>query len=99
MALDTLSIPSMSAECERILSSTKKLLTDSRNGLQEEIIEATECLKACAMKGSFSSKEGVGEVYNSELPIQAVEISIIVGFHWFGASQESQGALSSSLPY
>ena len=46
MALDTLSIPAMSAECERIFSSTKKLLTDSRNGLQEEIIEATECLKA-----------------------------------------------------
>ena len=46
LALDTLSIPAMSTECERVLSSAQKLITPSRNSLQEDIIEATECLKA-----------------------------------------------------
>jgi hAT family C-terminal dimerisation region len=46
MALDTLSIPAISVECERVFSSAKKLLTPARNNLQEDIIEATECLKA-----------------------------------------------------
>ena len=36
---------SMSAECERVFSSTKKLITPERNRLAEEIIEASECLK------------------------------------------------------
>jgi len=43
MALDILSIPAMSAECERIFSSAKHLLTDSRNKLLPESIEAVEC--------------------------------------------------------
>ena len=45
MALDTLSIPAMSMECAS-LSSAKKLLTPARDNLQEDIIEATECLKS-----------------------------------------------------
>jgi hypothetical protein len=40
-----LAIPMMSAECERIFSSAKHLITDSRNRLNPEIIEANECLK------------------------------------------------------
>jgi hypothetical protein len=44
-AFDTLAIPAMSAECERVFSSTKKLLTPERSRLQPDIIEASECLK------------------------------------------------------
>jgi hypothetical protein len=44
-ALGTLAIPVMSVECERIFSNTKKLITPERNGLHEQIIEASECLK------------------------------------------------------
>ncbi len=40
MALDLFSIPMMSAECERVFSSAKTLITDRRNGLKEDIIEA-----------------------------------------------------------
>jgi hypothetical protein len=37
----------MSSECERVFSSAKKkLLTPERNALADDIIEATECLKA-----------------------------------------------------
>ena len=45
-ALDTLSCPATSSECERVFSSTKKLLIPERNQLAEDIIEACECLKA-----------------------------------------------------
>jgi hypothetical protein len=46
IALDTLSIPAMSVECERAFSGTKKMITSSRNRPQEDIVEATKCLKA-----------------------------------------------------
>jgi hypothetical protein len=46
MALDTLSIPAMSTECERVFSSTKKLVTPHRCSIKEDLMEATECLKA-----------------------------------------------------
>jgi hypothetical protein len=36
----------MLTECERVFSSTKKLITPERNQLAEDIIEACECLKA-----------------------------------------------------
>ena len=45
-ALDTFSIPAMSAECERVFSSAKKLITPERNALANDTIEACECLKA-----------------------------------------------------
>ena len=45
-ALDKLAIPAMSAACERVFSSTKKIVTTERNRLSEDIIQACECLKA-----------------------------------------------------
>jgi hypothetical protein len=45
-AFDTLAILATSAECERVFSSVKKLITPERNRLTEEIIEASECLKS-----------------------------------------------------
>jgi hypothetical protein len=44
MALDLLSIPAMTAECERVFSSAKILILDRRNRLKDDIIEASECL-------------------------------------------------------
>jgi len=35
MALDLFSIPMMSAECERVFSSAKNLITERRNGLKQ----------------------------------------------------------------
>jgi hAT family C-terminal dimerisation region len=46
MALDILSIPAISIKCERVFSSAKKLINPMRCSLKEDIIEATECLKA-----------------------------------------------------
>jgi hypothetical protein len=39
-------IVGLPVECERVFSSAKKLIAPARNHLQEDIIEATECLKA-----------------------------------------------------
>jgi hypothetical protein len=44
-ACDTLSIPAMSVEYERVFSNTKKLITPERSRLAEDIIEASEYLK------------------------------------------------------
>jgi hypothetical protein len=46
MALDLLSIPAMSAEPERLFSAAKISITDRRNRLGIQSIEALECLKS-----------------------------------------------------
>lgn len=51
MALDVLSIPAMSAEPDRLFSGTITI-TDRRNRMGIESIEATECLKSWLSKGS-----------------------------------------------
>ena len=45
IALDLFSISMMFAECERVFSSAKTLITDRRNGLKEDIIEACTLLR------------------------------------------------------
>lgn len=44
-AYDMLAIPLMSDEYERVISSAKYLITDSRNRLCVDIIEISECFK------------------------------------------------------
>jgi hAT family C-terminal dimerisation region len=51
MGFDLLSIPAMSAECERVFSSCKILLSDRRNRLKPDIIEAIECVRYWNRKG------------------------------------------------
>jgi len=46
MALNILSIPTMSADPERLFSSTKITISDRRNRLRIYTIEALECLKS-----------------------------------------------------
>ena len=46
MAFNMHSIPAMSAECDRVFSSTKLLITDLRARMGDDIMEASECLKA-----------------------------------------------------
>jgi hypothetical protein len=53
MALDLLSIPAMAAECERVFSSAKILISDRRNRLKDDIVEANECIRYWDKKGYF----------------------------------------------
>lgn len=46
MAVDILSIPAMSAEPERLFSGAKVTITDRRNRLGSDVVEALECLKS-----------------------------------------------------
>jgi hypothetical protein len=46
MAFDVLSIPLMSAECERVFSAAGYLINSRRSKMKEDIIEATTCLRA-----------------------------------------------------
>lgn len=45
MAFDLFSVPAMSAECERIFSQAKLVITTQRNSLSEATLEAILCLK------------------------------------------------------
>jgi hypothetical protein len=45
MALDLFSIPLMSAECERVFSAAKNLISDKRNRMKDDIIEVCTVLR------------------------------------------------------
>ena len=51
MAPDLFSIPGMSAECERVFSQAKKMITDERNRLSPEMVEADQLQKHWLMRG------------------------------------------------
>ncbi len=74
MALDLLSIPLMSAECERVFSSVKNLITSPRNGLKEDIIEA------CTLLRHSYKEEGL-----LSLPSQPEVVCLLCAGIWTGA--------------
>ena len=55
MALDIFSIPAMSADPERLFSSSKQVLKDTRNRLKSDALEALEYLKSWAKEGILLS--------------------------------------------
>jgi hypothetical protein len=55
MAMDILSIPLMSAECERVFSSTKIMVTGHRNAVKEDIVEA------CTVLRYYYKEDGIEE--------------------------------------
>ena len=55
MAIDFFSIPATSCECERVFSQSKKLITDERNRLRPDTIEACELQKNWLLKGVIAS--------------------------------------------
>jgi hypothetical protein len=57
MALDVLSIPAMSAAPERLFSSSNLTISDRRNRINIDTVEATECLKSWRKLKSFSTEE------------------------------------------
>lgn len=53
MAMDMFSIPSMSAEPERVFSGAKGTISDERASLKPDTIEALECCKSMLRAGVF----------------------------------------------
>jgi hypothetical protein len=67
LALDILSIPAMLADPKRLFSSAKILITDLRNKLGMDIIEAFECLKSWyKLKGWDGEFKYLEEVFGEE---------------------------------
>ena len=66
MALDVLSIPAMSAEPERLFSSAAITITDRRNRLGIESIQAIECLKSWLAKNMVDT-ESLGPAITDEV--------------------------------
>lgn len=54
MAFDTLTIPAMSAELERVFSQSKRTWTDDRNALKTESFQALQCLKQWSLQGLYN---------------------------------------------
>jgi hAT family C-terminal dimerisation region len=50
-ALDLLCCPVILAECERVCSEAKLLISPNRNRLADDITEAAECLRIWWMRG------------------------------------------------
>ena len=44
-AFDTLSVPAMSAEVERVFSQARRFVTQDRNRLGDDMVEVLQCLK------------------------------------------------------
>ena len=65
MALSILAIPAMSSEVEWVFSSTGLMVTDRRNRLKEDIIEAVECMKSWAVNSGVV-------VFNDTQQVQAM---------------------------
>ena len=53
-AFDTLSIPAMSAELERVFSQSRRFFTDDRNRLSAEQFEAVQCLKQWSLQEVYT---------------------------------------------
>ena len=45
LAMDVFTMPAISSECERVFSQIKKVVTNERNRLKADTIEALECQK------------------------------------------------------
>jgi hypothetical protein len=66
MAIDILSIPSMSAESERVFSGTRRQITPDRARLTAPAIAKAECLKSWIKHGIEPIEEDVGDRLPSE---------------------------------
>jgi hAT family C-terminal dimerisation region len=74
LALDILSIPAMSADPERLFSSTKLLISYLRNKLGMDIIEAFKCLKSWyRIKGWEGEFKYLEEVIGAEVEKMEVD--------------------------
>jgi hypothetical protein len=62
MALDVLSIPAMSAAPERLFSSSNITISDRRNRIDIDTVEAIECIKSWRKLKSFNTEGSDGEV-------------------------------------
>jgi hypothetical protein len=68
MAYDLFAIPAMSSECERAFSASKRMITDHRYSLKNDIIEADQCIKSWFKHGiadgaaAFTSIAALGAV-------------------------------------
>jgi hypothetical protein len=73
MAFDLLSIPAMSAECERVFSGAGVLLTSRKKSMKEDTIEAVECLRTWWIQELIchvSEIQGDDEVADNEVQVE-----------------------------
>lgn len=80
MAVDLLAIPCQSSECERVFSAAKLLVTDRRNRLKDDIVEACECLRYWMRPAEAKPEHFDGDNVESELMTKAEFVDDIPGY-------------------
>ena len=93
MALTLFSAPAMSAECERVFSRAKQLITDERSRLRPATIEANELQKDWLRKGLVQSYLPQAERYETRATIAAATEAARAQAK---GSEEDQGSSSGS---
>jgi hypothetical protein len=68
----------MSAEYEKVFSSTKKLIALERNRLAEEIIEASECLRNWWDRGLIHQLEEEEAIEDASEVVEACGSSVCI---------------------
>ena len=87
MALDILAVPAMSAEVERVFSSASLTITDRRNRLGGEVVEAIECQKSWLQSGIIELTKAE-EIQRMLEQLVVHEDGVPVGFESSSASDE-----------
>ncbi len=70
LALDVLSIPVMSDDNERSFSAAKDMITDRRNRLNKDIIEACQCLKQWLRRPEI---EPIEQAFDQDKPVDELD--------------------------
>jgi hypothetical protein len=69
LALDVLSIPASSCECERLFSELGDMLEPRRQGLSPELLAGIQCAR-CWMKAGFGDSDGEAEAAMTEAQLE-----------------------------
>lgn len=77
MALDYLTIQPMSAECERLFSSAKQMVTDLRKNLDTQMISICQCLRSWYRSGLIDDLDLELLDFSDVEPLQVVKGTVL----------------------
>jgi hypothetical protein len=72
IVFDLLTMPGMSAECERVFSSAKRMIPDERYSLKCDIIEADQCVKSWFKYGIADGQKAFSTIADESVDSEAV---------------------------
>jgi hypothetical protein len=71
-AFDLFAIPGMSAECERVFSSARRMIPDERYSLEYDIVEADQYVKSWFKHGIADGQKALSTIADESVASEAV---------------------------